>query len=343
MKVGFIAPQSIAAVNGGVRTQVLMTAKHLEKLGVEIEFVSPWSDLSTSDIDLFHIFVATPETIGIVSNLRERNEKIILSPVLFSTRSASKVKNLLSVEKLLNKISAGVRSEFAVKKEICTKTDLLLPNTSEEAHFIEEAFDITSNKVQVIPNGVEERFKDSDSSLFQESKGLNDFVLFAGHASAPRKNVLQLIKTFQTINSNLVIIGDLSNSKYSLECQELASKNDRVHLYPTLPHDSKLLASAYAACKVFVLPSQYETPGISAMEAALAGANIVITKIGGTKDYFDGFAEFISPDSVQSITEGIKKALVKPESDALKHHILSNFTWNVVAEQTLAQYKKVLF
>jgi len=43
-----------------------------------------------------------------------------------------------------------------------------------------------------------------------------------------------------------------------------------------------MLASAYAACDVFVLPSMFETPGIAALEAGLAGAKIVITKYGGT-------------------------------------------------------------
>ena len=78
------------------------------------------------------------------------------------------------------------------------------------------------------------------------------------------------------------------------------------------------------------------------MEAALAGSQIVITQKGGTKDYFEGFAEFINPDSTDSILNGIQKALKKKSSENLKDHILSNFTWTKVAEQTSDQYKKVL-
>ena len=36
-------------------------------------------------------------------------------------------------------------------------------------------------------------------------------------------------------------------------------------------HDDPLLASAYAAARVFALPSWFETPGLAALEAALAG------------------------------------------------------------------------
>lgn len=342
MKVGFIAPQSIAAVNGGVRTQALLTAKHLQELGVSVTFISPWDDLSSLDIDIYHVFSASIENSGIVSRLQEQNNKIVLSPVLFSNRSASNIRTLLLVEEKLTKLSAGIKSEFGHKKSICSKADLLVPNTSEEAHLIIKAFNIPTSRVSIVPNGVETRFTESDLTYFEEQTGLRDFVLFAGQASAPRKNVRALIQAFQSIEQDLVIIGDFDNSEYSNECLSLADKNPRVRLIPTQIHDSQLLSSAYAACKVFVLPSQFETPGIAAMEAALAGANIVITEVGGTKDYFGDFVEYVSPFSVRSISAGIKKALSKPKSDGLKHHILQNFTWGKVAEQTIIQYKSVL-
>lgn len=342
MKVGFIAPQSIAAVNGGVRTQALLTARHLLELGVSVTFISPWDDLSTLDIDIFHVFSASIENSGIVARLHEQNKKIILSPVLFSNRSAANIRTLLAVEDKLTKLSAGIRSEFGHKKTICSKADLLVPNTSDEADLIIKAFNIPSSKVSIVPNGVEPRFTDSDPTYFEEKTGLKDFVLFAGQASAPRKNIQALLQAFQTMKQDLVIIGDFDSSEYSNQCLSLADKNPRVHLISTQAHDSKLLSSAYATCKVFVLPSQFETPGIAAMEAALAGANIAITEVGGTKDYFGNYAEYISPYSIRSISGGIQKALSKPKSDDLKEHILQNFTWDKVAEQTIAQYKAVL-
>ena len=40
-----------------------------------------------------------------------------------------------------------------------------------------------------------------------------------------------------------------------------------------LDHHDPLLASAYAAARVFALPSWFETPGLAALEAALAGCS----------------------------------------------------------------------
>lgn len=55
MKVGFAAPLSLAAVNGGVRTQVMQTAHHLRLLGVDVEFIH--FDQQHFDYDLVHIFL----------------------------------------------------------------------------------------------------------------------------------------------------------------------------------------------------------------------------------------------------------------------------------------------
>ena len=55
-------------------------------------------------------------------------------------------------------------------------------------------------------------------------------------------------------------------------------------------HDDPLLASAYAAARVFALPSWFETPGLAALEAALAGARWSITPFGCTREYFGDHA-----------------------------------------------------
>ena len=62
-----------------------------------------------------------------------------------------------------------------------------------------------------------------------------------------------------------------------------------------LDHDDPLLASAYAAARVFALPSWFETPGLAALEAALAGCAVVITPYGSTREYFGGLVAYARP------------------------------------------------
>ena len=339
MKVGFIAPLGIALVNGGVRTQALQTASSLKNLGVEIEFISPWQQ--GIEADLVHTFVAGPSTLGILSRCSELGIKTVLSPVFYSNRTAATIATSLKAEKMLSKVGSGIRSDFGIKAEACSTADLILPNTRSEAELIEQGFGINSKKIEVIPNGVELRFANAVPDLFVEKYGIKDFVLFVGQAGAPRKNVITLLKKAANINAPVVIIGSLFNDEYGEECKLLGQEAGNVSFIETLDHDSELLESAYAACKTFVLPSLFETPGIAAMEAALAGANIAITEKGGTKDYFKSYVDYLNPESSASIIEAINNSLNKEQTHTLRDHIQENYSWDVVGNKTLTAYKKL--
>ncbi len=340
MKVGFVAPLSIAAVNGGVRTQALKTAEHFDKNEVHVSYINPWQE--ELDVDLIHVFSAGPETLAIIQKASDLGIKIVLSPVFFSNRSAATISKTLKAEKVIGKIGSGVRSDFGIKKEACEIANKVLPNTSEELDLIVNGLGIVPEKVTVIPNGVENRFASASADIFFEKYDIKDFVLFVGQAGAPRKNVIKLLEAAPGINSDIVIIGSFYDDQYGQKCKRIAELSKNVTLIDSLDHESDLLASAYAACNTFILPSMYETPGIAAMEAALAGANIVITQHGGTKDYFKTMAEYIDPRSVDSITKAINSSLIKPKSNVLKEHILDNYTWDKVSEMTFNIYKEVL-
>ncbi|MEQ9266888.1 MAG: glycosyltransferase family 4 protein [Balneolaceae bacterium] len=337
MKVGFIAPLGIAAVNGGVRTQAQQTAIHLEKLGVEVQFISTWSD--SLYVDLVHVFVAGPDTLGIIKRCTELGIKVVLSPVFFSNRSASTISTSLKVEKILSAIGSGIRSDFGIKAQACSLADKVLPNTNAEKELIHNGFGISTRKIEVVPNGVELRFAEATPDLFTDTYGIKDFVLFVGQSGAPRKNVIKLLEVAPSINSQVVIIGSFYDDEYGSRCKTLANKASNVTLIETLEHNSELLESAYATCHTFILPSLFETPGIAAMEAALTGANVVITNKGGTEDYFGNFAEYVSPSSLTSIKKGLNKSLAKGKQSSLAAHIKDSFSWEVVASKTLAVYK----
>lgn len=340
MKVGFVAPLATAIVNGGVRTQVLKTAQALRKLGVHIEFISPLTDLPV--VDLIHVFSAGAETLSFIDTAKKNGYKIVLSSVFYSNKSASTIAKIIAGEKIIGKVSSGIRSEYSIKANACKAADLVLPNTRAEAILLTKGFGVSEKYIQVIPNGVETHFKDAEPDLFIEKYGIQDFVLFAGQAGAGRKNLLSLMKAAPEIDSEIVIIGDLSDDIYSNQCRELGHKAGNVRFINSLPHESDLLASAYAASKVFVLPSLFETPGIAAMEAALTKSNLAITQIGGTKEYFEDHAEYLDPKDITSIAKAVNKALQKPSNDHLSKHILSNFTWELVADKTLSAYKKLM-
>jgi len=162
----------------------------------------------------------------------------------------------------------------------------------------------------------------------------------------PRKNLLSLLQAFMEadLDTYLVLIGtharEISDWKCSWQIKR-GSRSNIMHL-GWLPHESELLRSAYAASKVFALPSWLETPGLAALEAAVAGANIVITSKGCTKEYFDKYAWYVDPANVESIKTALIKAYHSNRKPELRERILLKYTWNRVATETLKAYTKVL-
>ena len=342
INVLMVAPLTAGVVNGGVRNQVLSTYRFLKRPGVSIEQYNPWQFYDPEEYDIVHIFVAGRETSALAERLSGENTKLAVSPVLFTRREPSTVRLSRIIEKTGSIFFSGIQSEFTIKSKICKNADLILPNTGEEAKLIHKGFGINESKIRIIPNGVESRFAQADPQQFLSAYKLENFTLFVGDASAKRKNLLPLLEQITENDSPLVVIGNIDNSDYSKRCSDLIdSKSNVIHI-GALDHDDPMLESAYAAAKVFVLPSMYETPGIAAMEAALADCAIAITGKGGTREVFLDEAVYIDPESPETIMDSVRQAHKRNPSDILKKRLLDGFTWHKVADKTLEAYRSIL-
>ncbi len=341
MNITFATYHSVMLLKGGPRTQILQSQIGLEKLGVHVSLFDMWQELDRSKIDLVHLFGANIGTYHFARELHRNNIPFVVSPIFYTRRSNSLVNAVIKADATLTPLLRGAWTDYGMIRSICTWAKLVLPNTTHEAALVHEGFGIAQDKIHVVPNGVEERFYHADPSLFMETYGYKDFILNVGHIGPERKNVRRLIEALKEIDYPAVIIGRIEDSEAARDCLAEAKLNPRLQIIEYLPNHTDLLASAYAACDVFVLPGQFETPGIAALEAALAGAKIVATKYGGTTDYFGNHVEYIEPSSVASIRHGILTSLHKKKNNTLREHILANFTWDKVAEQLKATYERL--
>jgi len=98
----------------------------------------------------------------------------------------------------------------------------------------------------------------------------------------------------------------------------------------------------YKAAKVHVLPSWFETTGLSSLEAGAMGCNIVVTRKGDTEEYFKDMAYYCEPDDVESIRNAVLQAYTNPVNPYLQDYIFSHYTWKDTAEQTLQAYQLIL-
>lgn len=342
MRVCFIAQQSVRLVAGGPWVQAQETARTLTDLGVTIDWFNQWEQFNAGRYDLVHLFGANMMSYDIAMRLRQFGVPFVVSSIFFTLRSPRQIRIALKAERLLQRGISGLRTDFGITAAVCHAANAVLPNTTAEAKIITDGFSVAANHVHVVPNGVNLRFADATPDLFLQHYGVRDAVLNVGHIGSLRKNVLGLLKAMEQVNVPLVLIGKIQQGEYAERCLQLAKKNPRVIIIEGLANDSALLASAYAACRVFALPSFFETPGIAALEAALAGANVVITEHGGTHDYFGSEGIYVNPYSNESIVSGINKGLATPRSLTLRERIRKEYSWERVGELTLQAYRQAL-
>ncbi len=330
---------------GGGEIQFIKTAEGLRKLGVDIETV-PVSQRGLPV--LVHFFGSNGALFNDFARNLRYNYKIpyIVSTIFFSSPSKNTEKIYVNYARLLIKYGLEKcipRKGFRELPFFLRNASLLLPNTRAEANVIKQFFPfINEDKIRIVPNGVDEQFANADGNLFRKHYNIDyDFVLNVARLES-RKNQLSLIKALKGTGLKLIFIGNQSvYPEYTKACFNEA--DDNVLFINELSHNDPLLASAYAASKVFALPSNEETPGISALEAALAGSTVAVTRVGGAQEYFIGFAKYINPNSIKDIRDNILSAWESNIDKKLqKKHIISNFSWPKVAECTLKAYREVL-
>lgn len=341
MKVALVVHQATAVLRGGPRVQVLKTAEELRRLGVTVERFDSWSTLTPGSVDLVHVFGAGMGTYHTARAIHQQGIPIVLSPIYITRRPPFVVKAIRWSTSILQKAVRGTWSDYGMIAEMCDWAACVAPNTQEEADQFIGSFGVPREKVAVIPNGVEERFRSAEPSLFEKTFDVRNFILNVGHIGPERKNVLRLVEALEGIDRPAVIIGRIEKTAEGRRIVDRARANKRLRILDHIDHDNPLLDSAYAGCEVFVLPSLFETPGIAALEAGLAGAKVVITPHGGPREYFGEMADYVDPYSVESIRTGIMSALGRSRTSDLSSHISSRFLWRHAAEQTLEVYRRV--
>jgi glycosyltransferase involved in cell wall biosynthesis len=343
MKIALASYQSLMLIRGGPHVVITQLKKHIEHLGVDVDYYDMWKNADELlKNSLVHLFGCNMEIYSLALNLKQRGLKYVHNPIFFTRRSERSIRLTCAIQKQINRFYSGIYTDYGLVQRICRNADLVLPNTIEEGRLINQGLKIPNEKIKVIHNGVSEEFMIGDPMLFIRQYGLRNFILNVGHIGPPRKNTLALVKALALIDHPAVIIGRITPDVESEMIISESRKNKNLLIIDGLDHHSPMLASAYAACEVFVLPSRYETPGLAALEAGLAGAKVVITPFGGTKDYFDDMAEYVNPYSEHDIRRGIMLALNKPKVAALKEHIQKYFIWPVIAQYTIDMYQQVL-
>jgi len=339
----FHAPSSVFQSPGGGENQLVQTGKHLEDLGLTIRLFSPWID-RVDEARLIHLFGMSHEGLQLARVAQARGIGVVLSPICwYEPRAIAFLAPGLG-RRMWDLAKYAVKRTLprwpSWRRELLNLADFVLPNSTSEAQQLVRLFALNPNKIRVVPNGVLSTLTHASPDRFRAEYGENDFVLYVGRIE-PRKNVLRLVEAVSLIGLPLVVIGSppAGCAAYAEACRNAADRN--VIWIDAVDHDDPILASAYAAARVFALPSWFETPGLAALEAALAGAAVVITPFGCTHEYFGERAEYARPDRPRQIAQAILKAWDSGPDPRLASHVGTRFLWSDVAQRTAEVYDQL--
>lgn len=254
----------------------------------------------------------------------------------------------------LVQILAGIRYQ---QREIIRMSDVVLVQTDKEAEDIKADFSVEEFPWVKIVNGVDLGiFSKSDNKNFlrlMQDEFNEDFtnipiILNVGRIE-PRKNQLNLIKAFENLKKTgqlggykLVFIGDMTKRSPEYKYRFMLKNKLSDDIYYLGQRQQSVVASAMSHDGIYVHPSWFETTGLVALEAAVAGMKVVASG-DRIKEYLGDYAYYCSASDVDGLQHAIIEASnSEPLSREYKAEIASRYGWEQTAAQTIEVYKKLL-
>ena len=199
---------------------------------------------------------------------------------------------------------------------------------------------VDAERVHVISNGVEPRFRPVDPQSVKQIKAkfeLNGpYILFVGSLE-PRKNLKMLLEAWQLgrfAGATLAVVGA---SGHLFQRLQFDSIPEGVRLLGRVEDES--LPVLYSGAAGFVYPSVYEGFGLPPLEAMACGCPIAVSDIpaqrevcGSTAIYFDPF----SPEDLSSKLELLLRLDGPSRASSVERglHHATTYTWENAASDT---------
>jgi len=323
--------------SGGGEVQVRKTVEALKRLQVRITLFDLWS--RAREFDIVHIFGSNYEVSSFVEVARAVGLKVVVSTISYSAKPAWQWKVWKWIDRCV-----PVATTYRLRQRIYDQADRLIVASRSEAYQLAQGFRIDSRKIRLVPHGIDaKRFEVASPEPFTERYGLRDFVLQVGRINR-HKGQARLIRALDGTGLDVVFIGPLDHSDPEgvVEFGRLLRSRPWVHYIGELSHDDPMLASAYAAARVHVLPSISESLGLVTLEAVAGGAAAVTGAYPPIREYLGDYVYYCHPKSVDSIRRAVLEAFTKGPKPGAREYVLSSFSWEKVAERLLEVYRELV-
>ncbi|OQY14614.1 MAG: hypothetical protein B6I30_00100 [Desulfobacteraceae bacterium 4572_187] len=193
----------------------------------------------------------------------------------------------------------------------------------------------------IIKIGLPPTCQGGDAHFFENSYGLKNFVLCVGRIE-DLKNQLNLLRAMKGLSMPVVFVGSMNSAhhRYGKDVLREINMSNDYHFLGQLSRER--LASAYAAAKVHVLPSWFETTGLAGLEAGVSGCNVVSTDRGYAGDYLKDYAWYCDPSDLCSIRNAVKEAYDSPIRPGLRTHVRRELSFQKMLECFIQVYHELV-
>lgn len=324
MLIGYVISESFCVSPfNGIRIQAETWARELEYQGHKVVRVNPWEQQNWSAFDAIHLFGYST----MLSNLsRIPNKNIVFSPIIDSYKSVWKYK-MASYwgSQRLRLMSHNYEIRLASKH-----IKRWSVRTRYEYDFVRKGYGIPEDCITINPLS----YRTNPPSEYPKKE---PFCLHVSNITDGRKNVERLVDAAIKYGFKLVLAGSTSTSYQSSTLKRKIDENDNITFLGRV--SDAQLEDLYQRAKVFCLPSIGEGVGLVALEAASFGCDIVVTSIGGPKEYYADLAYVVNPYLVDEIGQAVLNALQTTERQPkLMTHIRTTYNLQKCVKDLVAIY-----
>lgn len=223
MKVTFVAPYALPMSVGGFQIQVYQIFMELKNLGVDVAWHN-FEDSSLDDVDILQVMSTDSSMISMMKRARNKGVKVVLTPMLGSrTKSNRYLKTCLTLSTI-----PQLCTTHKLTYDTIHCADFLTPLCGFEANRMKEVYGFNEEQMRVIPNGLDRVFFNDEVANVELP--FKDYILTIGRVEE-NKNQLTLIEVANTLNMNLIIVGEPGNAGagYLERCKAQAGSN--VHFW----------------------------------------------------------------------------------------------------------------
>lgn len=259
-----------------------------------------------------------------------------------------------------------------LEKTAIEMADAVVAVSTETKEDILRHFDIPSDKVHIIYNGIDlEEYQPTFNPGRIASYGVDTdqpYVLFVGRITR-QKGIIHLVNAIKHLTPGTQVVlcaGAPDTPEIAAEMSEAVAKAREVHSGPVVwienMLDTETKVNLYSGAAVFCCPSIYEPFGIINLEAMACEIPVVASSVGGMKEVIvheetgilvpldqqtESPFEPLEPETfAQDLAFGINRLMADPElrkqmGKAGRERVEEQFSWTSIAQQTLDLYQEV--